>query len=169
MDTITKIESGNLKLDIKKISLFELIKNVISELEDVAETKEIELIFEKPSVADLFISGDKNKLEQVLTNLISNSIYYGNRGGKTSISIKEGSRGKVYVSVKDNGVGIASKHLLRLFERFYRVEKSRDRNQGGSGIGLAIVKHIIEAHNQKIIVESEEEKGTTFSFSLDQA
>ncbi len=168
MDTITKIESGNLKLDLKKVSIIEVIKNVMSELEDLAKSKEIKLIIEKPAVADLLVNGDKLRLEQVLTNLIANSIFYGNAGGKTTVLIKENLRGKITVSVSDDGVGVAPEHLPRLFERFYRVEKSRNRNQGGSGIGLAIVKHIIEAHNQKITVESTEGKGTTFSFSLDR-
>ncbi len=168
MDTITKIESGNLKLDLRKISILEVIKNVLSELEDIAESKEVNLVIEKPAVADLYVNGDKLRLEQVLTNLIANSIFYGNTGGKTTVLIKESLRGKVTISVSDNGIGVAPEHLPRLFERFYRVEKSRDRNQGGSGIGLAIVKHIVEAHNQKIKVESKEGVGTTFSFSLDR-
>jgi len=169
MDTITKIESGNLKLNLKRISLFELIKNIISELEDFAENHEIELVLEKSMVAELFVVADKLKLEQIITNLVSNSIYYGKKGGKTIISAKEIGKGKVLVLVEDNGVGIAQEHLPRLFERFYRVEKSRDRNQGGSGIGLAIVKHIVEAHNQKISVTSELDKGTVFSFTLEKA
>ena len=168
MDTITKIESGNLKLDIRRISIIELIKNVISELEDLAQSKHIELKFTKPGVAELFVSGDKLKLEQVVFNLISNSIHYGKEGGETIVSVNETGRNKVMVSVADNGMGIEEKHLPRLFERFYRVEKSRDRNQGGSGIGLAIVKHIMEAHKQKISVESTVGKGTTFSFTLDK-
>lgn len=168
MDTITKIESGNLKLDLKKISLIELINNVISELEDVAESKNIDLVFNKPSVAELFVIGDKLKLEQVVTNLVTNSLHYGKKEGKTIVSTKENSRGKVSVIVSDNGIGIGEEHLPRLFERFYRVDKSRDRNKGGSGIGLAIVKHIIEAHNQKISVTSELDKGTEFVFTLDK-
>jgi two-component system, OmpR family, phosphate regulon sensor histidine kinase PhoR len=168
MDTITKIESGNLKLDIKRISIIDLVKSVISELEDIANNKNIQFVFDKPAVAELFVSGDKNKLEQVVTNLLTNSIHYGKKGGETIVSVKESSRGKVTVSITDNGMGIAKKHLPRLFERFYRIEKSRDRNQGGSGIGLAIVKHIVEAHNQKITVESEIDKGTTFVFTLDK-
>ncbi len=167
MDTITKIESGELKLDFKKVALFDVIKSVISELEDIAESKNITIQLEKPNVMELFVSGDKLKLEQVFTNLIANSIYYGNENGNTKVIIKE-LRNKVEIIVKDNGIGIPQNHLPRLFERFYRVEKSRDRNQGGSGIGLAIVKHIIEAHNQKITVNSESEKGTSFSFYLDK-
>ncbi|MEN8787043.1 MAG: ATP-binding protein [Flavobacteriales bacterium] len=169
MDTITKIESGNLKLNLKRISLFELIKNILSELEDLAENHEIKVTLEKPSVAEIFVTADKLRLEQVVTNLVSNSIYYGKKGGESVISAKEIAKGKILVKVTDNGLGIAKEHLPRLFERFYRVEKSRDRNQGGSGIGLAIVKHIVEAHNQKISVESNLDKGTTFSFTLDKA
>ena len=168
MDTITKIESGNLKLNLKRISLFELIKNIILELEDLADSKELKIVLEKSAVAEIFVIADKIKLEQIITNLLSNSIYYGKKGGKTVISAKEMTKGKVLVSVEDNGVGIAREHLPRLFERFYRVEKSRDRNQGGSGIGLAIVKHIVEAHNQKITVASEPNQGTTFSFTLER-
>ena len=167
MDTITKIESGELKLNFKKVGLFDLVKTVISELEDIAETKKISVVMEKPNVIELFVSGDKLKLEQIFTNLIANSIYYGDQDGKTTITIKE-LRNKIEITVKDNGIGIQKNHLPRLFERFYRVEKSRDRNQGGSGIGLAIVKHIIEAHNQSITVESDLNKGTGFNFSLDK-
>lgn len=167
MDTITKIESGALKLDFKKIALFDLIKNVISELEDLAETKNITIDLTKPNVMEINILGDKLKLEQVFTNLIANSIYYGNQNGKTDIVIKE-VKNKVEILVKDNGIGIPKNHLPRLFERFYRVEKSRNRNKGGSGIGLAIVKHIIEAHNHTISVDSQTGVGTSFTFSLDK-
>ena len=167
MDTITKIESGELKLDLKKTPLFDLINNVIGDLEDVEKKKNIAVVLEKPNVMELFVAADKLKLEQVFTNLIANSIYYGNQDGKTTIIIKE-LRNKIEITVKDNGIGIPKNHLPRLFERFYRVEKSRDRNQGGSGIGLAIVKHIIEAHNQTITVNSENEKGTSFTFCLDK-
>lgn len=167
MDTITKIESGELKLDLKKTPLYDLITNVITDLEDLSKKKNITIEIEKPDVMELFVSADKLKLEQVFSNLIINSIHYGNQEGKTTIVIKE-LRNKIEVSVNDNGVGITKNHLPRLFERFYRVEKSRDRNKGGSGIGLAIVKHIVEAHGQSIFVESETDKGTSFSFSLDK-
>lgn len=168
MDTITKIESGNLKLDLRQVSILEVIQNVLSELEDIAGSKGIKLVIEKPDVADLYVNGDKLRLEQVLTNLIANSIFYGKTGGKTTVLLKENIRGKITISVSDDGIGVTPEHLPRLFERFYRVEKSRDRNSGGSGIGLAIVKHIVEAHKQKITVKSEKDKGTTFSFSLDK-
>jgi len=168
MDTITKIESGALKLDFKKVPLFDTINNVVSDLEDLAESKKITVEIIKPNVMELFVSGDKLKLEQVFTNLIANSIYYGNQEGTTKVIIKE-LRNKIEITIKDNGMGIPKNHLPRLFERFYRVEKSRDRNKGGSGIGLAIVKHIVEAHNQKINVESQTDIGTSFTFRLDKS
>ena len=167
MDTISSIESGNLQLDRMKIPLFELVNNVVYELEDLASAKNIEISIEKPDVAELFVLGDRLRLEQVFGNLIANSIHYGKKGGASIIQIKE-IRNKAEIIVRDNGIGILKEHLPRLFERFYRVEKSRDRNQGGSGIGLAIVKHVIEAHGQNISVSSEFGQGTSFCFSLEK-
>ena len=114
--------------------------------------------FERPQT-------DKDKIEQVLYNLVSNSIKYGKRGGTTTVSCHQGKT-SCFVNVKDDGIGIAEKNIKRLFERFYRVDKSRSREQGGTGLGLAIVKHIVEAHNQKITVKSELGKGTRFTFSI---
>jgi two-component system phosphate regulon sensor histidine kinase PhoR len=114
------------------------------------------------------VRADKKKIEQVLINLLSNSINYGRVNGSTLVSIKSRSAHKILVSVIDNGVGIDQKNLPRLFERFYRIDKSRSREQGGSGLGLAIVKHIIEAHDQQIFVESELDQGSTFSFTLNK-
>ena len=102
---------------------------------------------------------------QVLSNLISNSIKYGKKNGVTKITCHQ-TKKVCYVSIKDNGIGIAKKNLNRLFERFYRVDKSRSRDQGGTGLGLAIVKHIIEAHDQQITVKSELGQGTDFKFSI---
>ena len=117
MDTITKIESGELKLNFKKVGLFDLVKTVISELEDIAETKKISVVMEKPNVIELFVSGDKLKLEQIFTNLIANSIYYGDQDGKTTITIKE-LRNKIEITVKDNGIGIQKNHLPRCLSVF---------------------------------------------------
>ena len=115
------------------------------------------------------VKADKKKIEQVLINLIQNSINYGSIGGHTSILIVSHSTYRVRVEVKDNGVGIEKEELPRLFERFYRVDKSRSRDHGGSGLGLAIVKHIVEAHDQEILVESMPGKGSTFAFTLNKA
>jgi two-component system phosphate regulon sensor histidine kinase PhoR len=112
------------------------------------------------------VLGDMERLTQVLTNLVVNSFKYGVENGTTEIEISELNETKILVRVIDNGKGIAEEHLPRLFERFYRVEKTRNRNEGGSGLGLAIVKHIIEAHNEKIFVESTLKVGSEFSFTL---
>lgn len=165
MDTITRIESGILDLTTKKFSLVELTKNIFFELEEIAKEKNINLKLDIKTGDDFLVKADRLKITQVLHNLLTNSINYGKEGGETSIRLKA-VKDKINIQVIDNGPGIEEKHLGRLFERFYRVEQSRDRNKGGSGIGLAIVKHIVEAHNETISVKSEPNQGTTFSFDL---
>ncbi len=115
------------------------------------------------------VKADKEKIEQVIINLLSNSIKYGKVGGSTLVSIKSYSDHQYLIRFEDNGVGIDENNLPRLFERFYRVEKSRSRDQGGSGLGLSIVKHIVEAHDQEVSVESKIGEGSTFSFTLNKA
>ena len=167
LDQITKIEADSFKLDIRPFDIVELIKDVFESLDLKAKEKNIELLFEK-DYNSILVDADKNKIAQVLTNLIGNSIFYGNQNGKTLISIS-GVDDLILVSVVDNGLGIEEVHLNRLFERFYRVEKSRNRNEGGSGLGLAIVKHLLEAHGQSITVKSKVGKGSTFSFGLNKS
>jgi two-component system phosphate regulon sensor histidine kinase PhoR len=167
LDQITKIEADSFKLDIRPFDIVELIKEVFESLDLKAKEKNIELLFEK-DYNSILVDADKNKIAQVLTNLIGNSIFYGNQNGKTLISIS-GVDDLILVSVVDNGLGIEEVHLNRLFERFYRVEKSRNRNEGGSGLGLAIVKHLLEAHGQSITVKSKVGKGSTFSFGLNKS
>lgn len=104
-----------------------------------------------------------------MTNLTVNAIKYGKPGGTTEVSVENLIRNKVIVRVTDNGEGIERQHIPRLFERFYRVDKSGSRKEGGSGLGLSIVKHIIEAHREKIYVESEYGVGSEFSFTLEKA
>jgi two-component system phosphate regulon sensor histidine kinase PhoR len=135
-------------------------------LEQAAKEKEITIQIKKESNA--IVEADKNKISQVLTNLLSNSIFYGNVKGTTTIGI-ENVENYTFITVADDGPGIEEIHLNRLFERFYRVEKSRNRNEGGSGLGLAIVKHILEAHGQSVTVKSEVGKGSTFSFTLNRS
>jgi two-component system phosphate regulon sensor histidine kinase PhoR len=164
LDQITKIEADSFKLEIRPFDIVELIKDVFESFDLKAKEKNIELLFEK-DYNSILVDADKNKIAQVLTNLIGNSIFYGNQNGKTLISIS-GVDDLILVSVEDNGLGIEEVHLNRLFERFYRVEKSRNRNEGGSGLGLAIVKHLLEAHGQSITVKSKVGKGSTFSFGF---
>ncbi len=168
LDTITQFESGNLSLDIEKIDIVELTREVLDIRDNEAETKGITLGFNKPYDRPIFVKADSFRISQVLTNLITNSIKYGKEGGKTTIRFFDIEE-HILVEVEDNGPGIDEEHLPRLFERFYRVDKSRSRNQGGTGLGLAICKHIVEAHQQSIDVRSVPGKGSVFSFTLERA
>jgi two-component system phosphate regulon sensor histidine kinase PhoR len=120
-------------------------------------------------VRPINVVADLEKIQQVLTNLIENSIKYGKENGTTEVSIEDFVNNKVIVKIIDNGEGVEKHHIPRLFERFYRVDKSGARSEGGSGLGLAIVKHIIESHNEKINVASTFGKGSVFSFTLEKA
>ena len=134
-----------------------------------AAKKKITLTFDMDYKQPILVKGDEERIQQVLTNLVVNSIKYGFQNGTTEISIEKLIKNKVIVRVTDNGEGIGKEHLPRLFERFYRVDKSGSRKEGGSGLGLSIVKHIIEAHDEKIYVESEVNVGSEFSFTLEKA
>ncbi len=168
LDMITKLETEGMKLNIEKINIVELVQSVFDLLEMRAKKRGISLSFDKV-YTPIFVQADKERLEQVLINLIVNSIKYGKINGKTTIKIENYSNSQKIIRVIDNGEGIDNIHKNRLFERFYRVDRSRSRKQGGSGLGLAIVKHIIEAHNQKIMLDSVYGKGSEFSFTLKKA
>jgi two-component system phosphate regulon sensor histidine kinase PhoR len=164
LDTITKYESGFLQLEYEAFNLHELVKDVIESLEIQAAEKQI-YIHDHALDANYMVWADRFRIRQVLTNLGYNSIKYGKPGGYTKIRLTRAGN-KVIVEVADNGIGIPREHLNRIFERFYRVEKSRSRDSGGSGLGLSICKHIIEAHGESISVLSTEGAGSVFSFSL---
>jgi two-component system phosphate regulon sensor histidine kinase PhoR len=168
LDQITRLEVEDLKVEFKPFDIFELTKEVFESFEIIAQEKNIKLKFAKEYLNGITVLGDKGKIGQVLTNLIGNSIFYGNENGETvtRFYIVDGI---VTIEISDNGPGIEDKYIPRLFERFYRVEKSRNRNEGGSGLGLAIVKHIIESHGQTITVRSTVGLGSTFSFTLDKS
>jgi two-component system phosphate regulon sensor histidine kinase PhoR len=168
LDLITKLEVGDLNLEKEKFDIIELIKNVFELLEMKATKKHIKLTFDMEYANPIYVIGDAEKIQQVLTNLLVNSIKYGHENGTTEVSVENLIRNKVIVRVTDNGEGISREHIPRLFERFYRVDKTGNRNVGGSGLGLAIVKHVIEAHGEKIYVESEEDVGSEFSFTLEK-
>ena len=127
--------------------------------------RDISVVFVEDGGRKIDVQGDAGKIEQVITNLVSNSLRYGKEKGTTQIRCYDMEE-QVLVEVADDGLGMSEEHLPRIFERFYRVDKSRSRNAGGSGLGLAIVKHIIEAHDQSISVRSTQGKGSTFSFTL---
>lgn len=168
LDLITKLESGDLHLETTDFDIIELIQNVFDLLEMRASKRNISLTFDMHYKHTIYVHADKEKIQQVLTNLLVNSIKYGNDNGTTEVSVENLIKNKVIVRVTDNGEGIQKQHIPRLFERFYRVDKSGSRNEGGSGLGLAIVKHIIEAHKEKIYVESVFDVGSEFSFTLEK-
>lgn len=166
LDLITKFESGIASLDRKSFDIIKTVQNVFELLEMQASKEKIVLKFDKEYSEPVMVYADEERIQQVLTNLIINSLTYGVGKGVTEVSIEILKENKILLRVADNGEGIDNKHLPRLFERFYRVDKTRNRNLGGSGLGLAIVKHIIEAHGEKIFVESKVKVGSEFSFSL---
>ncbi len=168
LDMISKLESEGIKMNIEKFNIIELIQNVFDLLEMKAKKRDISLQFDKQYNTPIFVKADIERIEQVLINLIVNSIKYGKIGGKTTLKIENYDNNKALIKVIDNGKGIEQKHIPRLFERFYRVDPSRVRNQGGSGLGLSIVKHIIEVHNETVLVKSTYGKGSEFSFTLEK-
>lgn len=169
LDLITKLEAGDLNLELEDFNIVELVQNVFDLLEMKAAKKDITLTFDRAYTQSIFVRADREKIQQVLSNLIVNSIKYGKEGGTTEVTIEDLTKNKVIVRVTDNGEGIEPENIPRLFERFFRVDKSGSRREGGSGLGLAIVKHIIEAHGEKIYVESKPGVGSEFSFTLERA
>jgi two-component system phosphate regulon sensor histidine kinase PhoR len=168
LDLITKLEVGDLNLEISKFNIVELIQNVFDLLEMKAAKKNISLTFDMKYSTPILVNADREKIQQVVTNLLVNSIKYGHENGTTEVSVENLIKNKVIVRVTDNGEGISKQNIPRLFERFYRVDKSGSREEGGSGLGLSIVKHIIEAHNERIYVESVQGVGSEFSFTLEK-
>ena len=169
LDMITKLEAGDLLLDVETFDITEIVRNVFELLEMKASKKKITLTLDLDYDKPIMVNADKERIQQVLTNLVVNSIKYGRQKGTTEVNIENLVKDKVIVRVTDNGEGISKENIPRLFERFYRVDKSGSRKEGGSGLGLSIVKHIIEAHNEKIYVESDLGIGSEFSFTLEKA
>jgi two-component system phosphate regulon sensor histidine kinase PhoR len=168
LDMITKLETGDLNLYIETFDLVELVEGVFDLLEMKSAKKEISLSFDK-EYPSIYVDADKERIQQVVTNLVVNSIKYGKKGGTSEISFEELDNAKIMLRVTDNGDGIEEEHIPRLFERFFRVDKTGSRREGGSGLGLSIVKHIIEAHNEQITVDSVYGIGSEFAFTLPKA
>lgn len=166
LDLLTNLEKGKTELELEHFDLIPLLQNVMDMLEMQASKSDIRLELDKKYEAAVPVFADRERIQQVLTNLVVNSIKYGKKKGTTEISVQPIYEKSILVRIRDNGEGIAKVHLPRLFERFYRVDKSGNRRRGGSGLGLAIVKHILEAHGEKIFVESQPEIGSEFSFTL---
>ncbi len=167
LDMINRFESGEIQLNLSKFDIIIMIREIFDML-DLESQNRNAILSLNASVPQIFVNADKQKISQVLINLISNAIYYANRQQAQIVVKTTVLKNKVLVEVSDNGMGIKPEAVPRIFERFFRVESSRSRREGGSGLGLAIVKHILEAHNENIMVESVYLEGTKFSFMLEK-
>ncbi len=166
LEVISRLETEQSELDIQSFNIINLVQEVFDQLEMRANEMGISLELENSSSTNN-VKGDRDKIQQVFMNLISNSIKYGKKQGTTKIKLFDMEE-NLLIEVADNGIGIDEESLARLFERFYRVDKNRSREIGGTGLGLAIVKHILEGHNQSINVRSTKGIGSTFSFILEK-
>jgi two-component system phosphate regulon sensor histidine kinase PhoR len=164
---LTQVESGDIKMQFEKINIVEIIDEIFEQLEEKAKKRDITFHLKPKGITSAHILADKVRITQVLSNLISNAIKYGNDRGRVTVELFQESKG-LKIQISDNGIGISQENIPRIFERFYRVDKSRSRAVGGTGLGLAIVKHILNAHKTTIEVSSKLDKGTTFTFVLPQ-
>jgi two-component system phosphate regulon sensor histidine kinase PhoR len=167
LDALIKLETSGPNLKLSLFNIVQSIQDIFESIDYAAKKKNITLKIKNKPEEPIWVNADQAKIEQVITNLVANSINYGNENGKTVVDIHDMDN-KIMIEIADNGIGISEKYLPRIFERFYRVDKSRTRHEGGSGLGLAIVKHIIEAHKQRINATSTEGEGSSFNFTLDK-
>ncbi len=168
LELINKLESGQPIFNMVSFDIKELINEIYMDLQNLAAESDITLGWKDKATGSIKVFGDKEAIRQVLINLMVNSIKYGKSGGLTEVGFFDISD-QILIEVSDNGIGIGENHIKHLFDRFYRVDKGRSRKQGGSGLGLSIVKHIIEAHGQTINVRSTINVGSTFGFTLNKA
>jgi two-component system phosphate regulon sensor histidine kinase PhoR len=167
LDEISKLERGELVIYKQNFVIQELIRETFESLSLKAEQRKIKFSIKKGCETPLTVFADKEKIRQVIANLIENSIKYGKENGNITASMYKTDGKHILVELSDDGIGIAEKHISRIFERFYRTDEGRSRDVTGSGLGLAICKHIIEAHGQTIHVRSTENIGTTIGFTLE--
>ena len=165
LDQITRLEEGKIEIENKSFDLLTEINDVVENLDIKAKKRGLKIKIINNYKSKIPVKGDKEKIKQVLYNLIENSIKYGNDMSTIDIKLYDMDV-NILTEVSDSGNGIEQKHLNKIFDRFYRVDSSRDREKGGSGLGLSIVKHIIEAHGHSINVRSTIGEGSTFSFTL---
>ena len=169
MDTLNRLESNVMELKISRFDIVDLTNEVIDMLGDKAKNSEVTLGLTNPSEKTIFVNADLQRIEQVLFNLLVNAIKYNDKKkGLVNVSFHDMGEA-IMVEIVDNGMGIPEKDINRIFERFYRVDKSRTRGTGGSGLGLSIVKHIIDQHDQILNVTSIDGEGSTFTFTLQKA
>lgn len=168
LDEISRLETGQITINLEKFDIIQLIQDTVENLEDKAAEENISIVIDIKTTHPIFVKADRGRIQQVIINLINNAIKYGREGGKIKINTYP-LLDQILIEVTDNGIGIDEKNLPRVFERFFRADKSRSREVGGSGLGLSIVKHIIEAHHQTVHARSTEGIGTTFGFTLAKA
>ncbi len=167
--TISQIESGEIKMHFENFDMRGICSEILDQLDGKAEKKGVELKMSKKYKEPIIVRGDYRRIYQVMLNLISNAIKYTKNGGEAKIKFEDMPNDKIRISVSDNGRGIPESDISRIFERFYRVDKSRSREKGGTGLGLSIVKHILESHDSEIFVKSQYKVGSTFYFELNKA
>ncbi len=167
LDEIAKLESNTVPLNKIHFNINELTNEVFDELSQLATQKNIKLSIKHGSEATKLVFADRDKIKQVLVNLIENGIKYGKENGEVSAGFYDMGNKTIFIEITDNGIGIAEESLPRIFERFYRTDRARNKETGGTGLGLAIVKHIIEAHGHKVTCRSAIDVGTSFGFTLD--
>jgi len=168
LELISKLERSSLVIEKRSFDVISLIREVVDSLEINARAENVKFFINISEKETCQVFADEEKIEQVITNLLINSIKYSKEKGKIEINCKD-SKTKYLIEIKDDGIGIKHENLDRIFERFYRIDKDRSRKKGGTGLGLSIVKHILEAHDENIQVESEYGKGTKFTFTLEKA
>lgn len=166
LDEISKLEMGEQRLNKTIFIIQELARDVYESLSIKADEKGIRYVIKKGCEIPLMVYADKEKIRQVLINIIDNAIKYGQQNGLIEGSFYRVDGQRVLIEISDDGSGIAEEHLNRIFERFYRTDLARSRKVGGSGLGLSICKHIIEAHGQSMHVRSKIDVGSTFGFTL---
>jgi len=169
LDQISKLESGKIPIIEEAFVIQDLIRDVYEEFTLKAKERKIQLQFKKGTERPVIVNADKQKIKQVLVNLIENALKYCHENSTVIAGCYEVDDKTVYVEISDNGPGIPEEHLSRIFERFYRADRSRSRDIGGTGLGLAIVKHIVEAHGHTVNVRSKVGVGSSFGFTLDKS
>ena len=165
---LSEMETGSAKMKKQVIDLFDMANHVFDQLEKKASKRNVTLRLSANVDGPIWANGDEKRIFQVLTNVVENGIKYGKEGGTVSVSLLQ-DKEQVEITITDNGPGISEEDQKRIFDRFYRVEKSRSKDKGGSGLGLAIARRIVEGHKSKLVVKSKVGKGSSFSFSLRRA
>jgi two-component system phosphate regulon sensor histidine kinase PhoR len=168
LESISRLESGELKLEYSRFNIVKMIREAFEEQEIKSKERNITLKFAKSVDKAIYVKADRKRIREVVNNLIDNSIKYGKSGGYTEVDFHD-MEDNIMIEIADNGIGISERDLPRIFERFFRADKSRSREMGGTGLGLSIVKHIIEAHNQTLNVQSKQDHGSSFTFTLMKA